>query len=386
MSLDDTLKSIRKEYGQSAIMRLTGDFHLNVPYTPSGIIQLDAILGVGGLPHGRIIEIYGPESSGKTTVCLKFIAAVQNSESKNKVAIVDTEHSLDPIWAEKNGVDVDELLISQPDTGEDALGITDQLVRDDDIGLVIVDSVAALVPRAELEGEMGDVHMGLQARLMSQAMRKLVGIVRKKGCILVFTNQIREKIGVTFGSPNTTPGGRALRFYASIRIEVRRTSWLKEAADKEPFGAQIMLKAVKNKVAPPFKQSDCGLLFETGFDEFYNLVEFAVAKKIIEKRGSWYSYDGEQLGQGKIKATDTVRFSEDIFEKLKRHVRSETIITEKENKEDDEKEFEKAAAKYNKYNKLLEDCTDEEKKKKYNKRMKSAEKILEQYEDWEQYI
>ena len=311
MGMDDILAKINKDHGEGSIMYLDKANMRHIHRTSSGSLHLDYALG-GGIPKGRIVEIYGPESSGKTTVALHCIANAQREGQQ--CAFIDAEHALDPVYAKKLGVDTDKLLISQPDTGEQALEIADALAVSGHIGLIVVDSVAALVPKAEIEGEMGDSHVGLQARLMSQALRKLTGPAEKNGCTLVFINQLREKIGVMFGSPETTTGGKALKFYASVRIDVRRIETLKDGSD--PIGNRTRAKIVKNKVAPPFKQAEFNILYGQGVDPYVEVLEAAVAAKEVQKSGSWYTHKGEQLGQGSANATKTLREDPDLYAEL----------------------------------------------------------------------
>ena len=294
-ALETALAQIDRQFGKGAIMRLGSEERAKVAVIPTGSIALDVALGVGGLPRGRIIEIYGPESSGKTTLTLHAIANVQSAGGT--AAFIDAEHALDPEYAAKLGVDIDQLLVSQPDTGEQALEIADMLVRSGSIDLIVIDSVAALVPRAEIEGEMGDAHVGLQARLMSQALRKLTGGLYQTGTTMIFINQFREKIGVYFGSPETTSGGKALKFYASVRLDIRRIETLKEGSDA--VGNRTRVKVVKNKMAPPFKQAEFDILFGTGISREGSLLDFGVEHNIVRKSGAWYTYEGDQLGQGK---------------------------------------------------------------------------------------
>ena len=294
-ALETALAQIDRQFGKGAIMRLGSEERAKVAVIPTGSIALDVALGVGGLPRGRIVEIYGPESSGKTTLTLHAIANVQ--AAGGVAAFIDAEHALDPEYAAKLGVDIDQLLVSQPDTGEQALEIADMLVRSGSIDLIVIDSVAALVPRAEIEGEMGDTHVGLQARLMSQALRKLTGGLNQTGTTMIFINQLREKIGVFFGSPETTAGGKALKFYASVRLDIRRIETLKEGSDA--VGNRTRVKVVKNKMAPPFKQAEFDILFGTGISREGSLLDFGVEHNIVRKSGAWYTYDGDQLGQGK---------------------------------------------------------------------------------------
>ncbi|WP_243225054.1 recombinase RecA [Microbacterium sp. CIAB417] len=297
-ALESALAQIDRQFGKGSVMRLGSDERAPVEIIPTGSIALDVALGVGGLPRGRIIEIYGPESSGKTTLTLHAIANVQRAGGI--AAFVDAEHALDPDYAKKLGVDIDQLLVSQPDTGEQALEIADMLIRSGAIDLVVIDSVAALVPRAEIEGEMGDSHVGLQARLMSQALRKLTGGLNQTKTTAIFINQLREKIGVFFGSPETTAGGKALKFYASVRLDIRRIETLKDGA--EAVGNRTRVKVVKNKMAPPFKQAEFDILYGIGISREGSLIDFGVEHGIVKKSGSWYTYDGDQLGQGKENA------------------------------------------------------------------------------------
>ena len=297
-ALETALAHIDRQFGKGTVMRLGSDERAPVDVIPTGSVALDAALGIGGLPRGRIIEIYGPESSGKTTLTLHAIANAQRNGGI--AAFIDAEHALDPVYAAKLGVDIDALLVSQPDTGEQALEIADMLVRSGSIDLVVVDSVAALVPRAEIEGEMGDSHVGLQARLMSQALRKLTGGLHQTKTTAIFINQLREKIGVFFGSPETTSGGKALKFYASVRLDIRRIETLKDGGDA--VGNRTRVKVVKNKMAPPFKQAEFDILYGTGISREGSLIDFGVDKNIVKKSGAWYTYDGDQLGQGKENA------------------------------------------------------------------------------------
>ncbi|GAB3631343.1 recombinase RecA [Microbacterium sp. AGC85] len=297
-SLESALAQIDRQFGKGSVMRLGSDERAPVAVIPTGSIALDVALGVGGLPRGRIVEIYGPESSGKTTLTLHAIANAQRAGGI--AAFVDAEHALDPEYAKKLGVDIDALLVSQPDTGEQALEIADMLVRSGAIDLIVIDSVAALVPRAEIEGEMGDSHVGLQARLMSQALRKLTGGLNQTNTTMIFINQLREKIGVFFGSPETTAGGKALKFYASVRLDIRRIETMKDGT--EAVGNRTRVKVVKNKMAPPFKQAEFDILYGTGISREGSLIDFGVEHGLVKKSGSWYTYDGDQLGQGKENA------------------------------------------------------------------------------------
>ena len=294
-ALEQVLADIEKQFGKGSVMRLGSDAHLNIEATSSGSIMLDVALGVGGYPKGRIVEIYGPESSGKTTFALHAIAEVQ--KNGGRAAFIDAEHALDPVYAQNLGVDLDQLLLSQPDTGEQALDICEALVKSEIIDLVVIDSVAALVPQAEIEGEMGDAHVGLQARLMSQALRKLSGALNKTKTTAIFINQLREKVGVMFGNPETTPGGRALKFYSSIRLEVRRSEQIKQG-DKV-IGNRTNIKVVKNKVAPPFRVANVDIMYGEGVSKEGEIVDLAAEIDVLEKSGAWYSYKGEKIGQGK---------------------------------------------------------------------------------------
>ncbi|GAB3278546.1 recombinase RecA [Microbacterium sp. MEC084] len=316
-ALDAALAQIDKQFGKGSVMRLGSDERAPVEVIPTGSIALDVALGVGGLPRGRIIEIYGPESSGKTTLTLHAIANVQRAGGI--AAFVDAEHALDPEYAKKLGVDIDQLLVSQPDTGEQALEIADMLIRSGAIDLVVIDSVAALVPRAEIEGEMGDSHVGLQARLMSQALRKLTGGLNQTKTTAIFINQLREKIGVFFGSPETTAGGKALKFYASVRLDIRRIETLKDGA--EAVGNRTRVKVVKNKMAPPFKQAEFDILYGTGISREGSLIDFGVEHGIVKKSGSWYTYDGDQLGQGKENARNFLIENVDVALEIENRIK-----------------------------------------------------------------
>lgn len=311
-ALEHALAQIDKQYGKGSVMRLGDEQHREVPAIPTGSIALDVALGVGGLPRGRIVEIYGPESSGKTTVALHAVASAQ--KEGGIAAFIDAEHALDPEYARKLGVDTDALLVSQPDTGEQALEIADMLIRSGAIDIIVIDSVAALVPRAEIEGEMGDSHVGLQARLMSQALRKITGGLNASGTTAIFINQLREKIGVMFGSPETTTGGRALKFYSSVRLDVRRIETLKNGT--EPVGNRTRVKVVKNKVAPPFKQAEFDLIYGEGISREGSVIDMGVEHGFVKKSGSWYTYDGDQLGQGKEKVRNYLKENPQLCDEI----------------------------------------------------------------------
>ncbi|WP_374717246.1 recombinase RecA, partial [Geobacillus thermodenitrificans] len=313
-ALEQALKQIERQFGKGAIMKLGEQAERQISTVPSGSLALDIALGVGGYPRGRIIEIYGPESSGKTTVALHAIAEVQ--KQGGQAAFIDAEHALDPIYAQKLGVNIDELLLSQPDTGEQALEIAEALVRSGAVDIIVIDSVAALVPKAEIEGEMGDAHVGLQARLMSQALRKLSGAINKSKTIAIFINQIREKVGVMFGNPETTPGGRALKFYASVRLEVRRAEQIKQGNDM--VGNKTKIKVVKNKVAPPFKTADVDIMYGEGISREGEIIDMAAELDIVQKSGSWYSYKDERLGQGRENAKQFLKENPHIAEEIAR--------------------------------------------------------------------
>lgn len=328
-ALDTALLQIEKQFGKGSIMKLGSESRQPVDIIPTGALSLDIALGIGGVPRGRIVEIYGPESSGKTTVALHIIAEAQK---KGGFAVfIDAEHALDPIYAQNLGVDTDELLVSQPDTGEQALEIAEALVRSGAIDVLVIDSVAALVPRAEIEGEMGDVHVGLQARLMSQAMRKLSGQISKSNTTSIFINQIREKVGVMFGNPEVTPGGRALKFYSSVRIEVRRMQTMKRG--DEMIGNRTRAKVVKNKLAPPFKQAEFDIIFGEGISQEGCVLDLALEKDIISKSGTWYSYKEERLGQGRENAKTFFKANRDLFTEINNQLRQAYHLLSKDEKE-----------------------------------------------------
>jgi recombination protein RecA len=316
-SLDAVMAQIEKQHGKGAVMRLGDDTRPPIDVIPTGSIALDVALGIGGLPRGRVVEIYGPESSGKTTVALHAVANAQ--KAGGIAAFIDAEHALDPSYAAKLGVDTDALLVSQPDTGEQALEIADMLIRSGAIDIIVVDSVAALVPRAEIEGEMGDSHVGLQARLMSQALRKLTGTISSTGTTAIFINQLREKIGVMFGSPETTTGGKALKFYASVRLDVRRIETLKDGTDA--VGNRTRVKVVKNKVSPPFKQAEFDIIYGQGISREGGLIDMGVEHGFVRKAGAWYTYDGDQLGQGKENARSFLRDNPDLADELEKKIK-----------------------------------------------------------------
>jgi len=321
-ALENALKKIEKDFGKGSIMRL-GDAKANmdIEVIPTGILPLDIALGVGGVPRGRIIEVYGPESSGKTTVTLHMIAEAQ--KNGGIAAFIDAEHALDPVYAAKLGVNIDDLLISQPDTGEQALDIVDALVRSGAIDIIVVDSVAALVPKAEIEGDMGDSHVGLQARLMSQAMRKLTGIIAKSRTVAIFINQIREKVGVMFGNPETTTGGRALKFYSSVRLDVRKIDTIKQGQDV--IGNRTRIKVVKNKVAPPFRTAEFDIMYGEGVSKLSSIIDMGVDLDIVDKSGAWFSYEGTRLGQGKENAKQSLREQPEVCAEIEEKIRAKLL-------------------------------------------------------------
>ena len=316
-ALEMAMSQIEKQFGKGSVMKL-GEFKaMEVEAIPTGALSLDIALGIGGVPRGRIIEIYGPESSGKTTLALHIIAEAQ--KMNGEAAFIDAEHALDPVYAKHLGVDIDNLLVSQPDTGEQALEITEALVRSGALDVVVVDSVAALVPKAEIDGDMGDSHMGLQARLMSQALRKLAGAINKSKTVLIFINQLREKIGVMFGNPETTTGGRALKFYASVRMDIRKTEMMKQ--DGQVIGNRVRVKVIKNKVAPPFREAEFDVLYGKGISKVGNILDMAVNLDIVEKSGAWFSYNGQRISQGRENAKRYLEEHPDIMDEIEKKVR-----------------------------------------------------------------
>ena len=316
--LSDVLTEIEREYGKGSVMKLGDYTAMNVEAIPTGALSLDIALGIGGIPRGRIIEVFGPESSGKTTLALHLIAEAQ--KMGGEAAFIDAEHALDPVYAKHLGVNIDELIVSQPDTGEQALEIAEALVRSGALDIIVVDSVAALVPKAEIDGDMGDAHVGLQARLMSQALRKLAGVINKSKCVIVFINQLREKVGVMFGNPETTPGGRALKFYSSVRLDIRRIESLKQ--DGEVIGNRTRVKVVKNKVAPPFREAEFDIIYGKGISKEGNILDAAVNLDIVEKSGSWFSYNGDRIGQGRENVKDYLAKNPKVAEELEGKIRA----------------------------------------------------------------
>ena len=329
-ALAQVLADIEKQFGKGAIMKLGEQKNMEIDVVPSGSISLDIALGVGGYPKGRIIEIYGPESSGKTTFALHAIAEVQ--KTGGRAAFIDAEHSLDPVYASNLGVNIDELLLSQPDTGEQALEICDALVKSEAVSIIVIDSVAALVPQAEIDGEMGDSHVGLQARLMSQALRKLSGSISKTNTIVIFINQLREKVGVMFGNPETTPGGKALKYYSSVRLDIRRGEQIKSGNDV--IGNRTTIKVVKNKVAPPFKSASVDIMYGEGVSQNGELVDLAADAGIIEKSGAWYSYKGEKLAQGRENVKLLFKSNEDFRKEIETQVREHYGISKNKDKKE----------------------------------------------------
>ncbi|MEC0143981.1 recombinase RecA [Paenibacillus alginolyticus] len=321
-ALDNALRQIEKQFGKGSIMKLGESTHMQVETISSGSLALDIALGIGGFPRGRIIEVYGPESSGKTTVALHAIAEVQ--KNGGQAAFIDAEHALDPSYASKLGINIDELLLSQPDTGEQALEIAEALVRSGAVDIIVIDSVAALVPKAEIEGDMGDSHVGLQARLMSQALRKLSGAINKSKVIAIFINQLREKVGVMFGNPETTPGGRALKFYSSVRLDVRRVETIKQGNDM--VGNRTRIKVVKNKVAPPFKQAEVDIMYGEGISREGSIIDIGTEMDIVNKSGAWYSYEGERLGQGRENSKQFLKDNKSISETIELRIRENSNL------------------------------------------------------------
>jgi recombination protein RecA len=342
-ALEMALRQIEKQFGKGSIMKLGENAQMQIETVSSGSLALDIALGVGGLPRGRIIEIYGPESSGKTTVALHAISEVQ--KRGGQAAFIDAEHALDPVYASKLGINIDDLLLSQPDTGEQALEIAEALVRSGAVDIIVIDSVAALVPKAEIEGEMGDSHVGLQARLMSQALRKLSGAISKSKTIAIFINQLREKVGVMFGNPETTPGGRALKFYSSVRLEVRRVETIKQGNDM--VGNRTRIKVVKNKVAPPFKQAEVDIMYGEGISREGSIIDIGTELDIVSKSGSWFSYEGERLGQGRENAKQFLKDHPAVAATIEKKVREATVIApgmpSNVQADDDDKDFEEEA-------------------------------------------
>lgn len=342
-ALDNALRQIEKQFGKGSIMKLGESTHMQVETISSGSLALDIALGIGGYPRGRVIEVYGPESSGKTTVALHAIAEVQ--KAGGQAAFIDAEHALDPLYASKLGVNIDELLLSQPDTGEQALEIAEALVRSGAVDIVVIDSVAALVPKAEIEGDMGDSHVGLQARLMSQALRKLSGAISKSKTIAIFINQLREKVGVMFGNPETTPGGRALKFYSSVRLDVRRVETLKQGNDM--VGNRTRIKVVKNKMAPPFKQAEIDIMYGEGISREGSIIDIGVEMDIVQKSGAWFSFSGERLGQGRENAKQFLKDHSEIALTIENQIRSsydmsaalQTKFTDDDSEEEDLEEL-----------------------------------------------
>lgn len=337
-ALEAAMGQIEKQFGKGSIMKL-GDFQaMNIEAIPTGALSLDVALGIGGLPRGRIVEIFGPESSGKTTLALHVVAEAQ--KMGGEAAFIDAEHALDPIYAKHLGVDIDNLIVSQPDTGEQALEIAEALVRSGAIDVIVVDSVAALVPKAEIDGDMGDSHIGLQARLMSQALRKLAGAINKSKSIIIFINQLREKVGIMFGNPETTPGGRALKFYASVRLDIRKIENIKQ--DGEVVGNRARVKVIKNKVAPPFREAEFDIVYGKGISKEGNILDLAVNLDIIEKSGSWFSYNGERIGQGRENVKQYLLENPKILEEVEQKIRDnfntafEKSLGDEEPKEDDD--------------------------------------------------
>ena len=334
------LGQIEKQFGKGSVMKLGDVTAMEIEAIPTGALSLDIALGIGGIPRGRIVEVYGPESSGKTTLALHMIAEAQ--KMGGEAAFIDAEHALDPVYAKHLGVDIDNLIVSQPDTGEQALEITEALVRSGAIDVVVVDSVAALVPKAEIDGDMGDSHIGLQARLMSQALRKLAGVINKSKCVVIFINQLREKVGVMFGNPETTAGGRALKYYASVRLDIRKIENIKQ--DGEVVGNRARVKVVKNKVAPPFREAEFDIVYGKGISKEGNILDIAVNLDIVDKSGSWFSYDGERIGQGRENVKKYLSENPEIMDEIEKKIRAkfneafEKSLGDEESEEDEDKD------------------------------------------------
>ena len=335
-ALDTAIAQIEKDFGKGSIIRMGENSRMNVSSVPTGSIALDLALGIGGLPKGRIIEIYGPESSGKTTLALSVVAQVQKQDGQ--AAFIDAEHALDPIYAKALGVDIENMLVSQPDSGEQALEICDALVRSGAVDIIVIDSVAALVPQQEIDGDMGASHVGLQARLMSQALRKLSGTIAKTNCIVIFINQLREKVGVMYGNPETTTGGRALKFYASVRIDIRKTEALKKGT--EVYGNRVKCKIVKNKVAPPFTIAEFDILYGKGISKSSEILDMGVTRGILEKSGAWFYYDGSRIGQGKENARQFIESDPALMAEIEAKIKEKGVTAEAQREEDDDEDDE----------------------------------------------
>ena len=333
-ALEAALSQIEKQFGKGSVMKLGEYQAMNVEAIPTGALSLDIALGIGGIPRGRIIEIFGPESSGKTTLALHAIAEAQ--KLGGEAAFIDAEHALDPVYAKHLGVDIDNLIVSQPDTGEQALEIAESLTRSGAIDIIVVDSVAALVPKAEIDGDMGDPHVGLQARLMSQALRKLAGVINKSKTVIIFINQLREKVGIMFGNPETTPGGRALKFYASVRLDIRKVENIK--VDGEVTGARARVKVIKNKVAPPFREAEFDIVYGKGISKEGNILDLAVNLNLVEKSGAWFSYKGEKIGQGRENAKQYIKEHAEIAKELETKIRENFMQAFEKSLADDEPE------------------------------------------------
>ena len=341
-ALEMAMGQIEKQFGKGSVMKLGEYKTMEVEAIPTGALSLDIALGIGGVPKGRIIEVFGPESSGKTTLALHIIA--ESQKMGGEAAFIDAEHALDPVYAKHLGVDIDNLIVSQPDTGEQALEIAEALVRSGAIDLIVVDSVAALVPKAEIDGDMGDAHVGLQARLMSQALRKLAGVINKTNCTIIFINQLREKVGIMFGNPETTPGGRALKFYSSVRLDIRRIENIKQ--DGNVIGSRTRVKVVKNKVAPPFRDTEMDIIYGKGISKSGNILDLAVNLDIVDKSGAWFSYNGNRIGQGRENVKKYLEENPEIMEDIEKKVRNnfdlafEKSLGDEENKAKDDKQVE----------------------------------------------